>query len=327
MLLERSLANHPTPNKVWNFTSSVFMTVGVADTPWHPQFFSAATFESQRLTQDGTTIDPSHGLRLEEDPVAHFVILPIYQEDETLHRETLENLGRSPAAEKHMRMVLAMDRLVAATGHLLQGCDGQLSSAWWAFPTSLEATRCRPHWRELTSMFMTIGNADTLCHPQLFRPITFESQLTHFLDRPSVPVPFEKAFGLEGLIEENCMVAGVWVTAESCRMAEVVALSKFARWPRSYIDGRMSSRIRPVGGRTGAALFKFNEHHPQNREASSLKLLREMARPRPWTRSPGRPLPRSSSGRKSTDCSPESSQDSVWQPHTKVNTQKGKNGL
>ena len=37
------------------------------------------------------------------------------------------------------------------------------------------------------------------------------------------------AFGLEGLIEENCMVAGVWVTAESCIMAEVVALSKFAR--------------------------------------------------------------------------------------------------
>ena len=27
-------------NKVWNFTSSVFMTVGVADTLWHPQFFS-----------------------------------------------------------------------------------------------------------------------------------------------------------------------------------------------------------------------------------------------------------------------------------------------
>ena len=33
------------------------MTVGDAHTPWHPQFFSVATFESQRLTQDGTTID------------------------------------------------------------------------------------------------------------------------------------------------------------------------------------------------------------------------------------------------------------------------------
>ena len=48
---------------------------------------------------------------------------------------------------------------------------------------------CRPHRRDLTSMFMTIGDADTLCHPQLFRPVTFESQLAHFHDRPSVPVP------------------------------------------------------------------------------------------------------------------------------------------
>ena len=35
----------------------------------------------------------------------HFVILPIYQEDETLHRETFENLASSPSAEKHMCMV------------------------------------------------------------------------------------------------------------------------------------------------------------------------------------------------------------------------------
>ena len=53
--------------------------------------FSAATFESQRLTQDGTTIYPSHGLRLEEGPVAHIVILPIYQEDVTVLHETLES--------------------------------------------------------------------------------------------------------------------------------------------------------------------------------------------------------------------------------------------
>ena len=32
-------------NKVWDFTSRVFLTVGVADTPWHPQFSSAFTFE------------------------------------------------------------------------------------------------------------------------------------------------------------------------------------------------------------------------------------------------------------------------------------------
>ena len=54
-------------------------------------FFSAATFESLHLTQDSTTIDPSHGLRLEDEPVAHFVILPIYHEVVTILRETLES--------------------------------------------------------------------------------------------------------------------------------------------------------------------------------------------------------------------------------------------
>ena len=34
---------------------------------------------------------------------------PNYQEDETLHREILENLGRSPSAEKHMSNVLAVE--------------------------------------------------------------------------------------------------------------------------------------------------------------------------------------------------------------------------
>ena len=43
--------------------SSVFMTVGDADTPWHPQFFGAVTFESLRLTENGATVDPSDGLR------------------------------------------------------------------------------------------------------------------------------------------------------------------------------------------------------------------------------------------------------------------------
>ena len=33
---------------------------------------------------------------LEEDFVAHFVVHPNYQEDESMHRETLENLGSSP---------------------------------------------------------------------------------------------------------------------------------------------------------------------------------------------------------------------------------------
>ena len=53
-------------------------------------------------------------------------------------------------------------------------------------------------------------------------------------------------------------------TAESCIVSEVVAQSYFAMWPRSYIDERISSRIRSEGGRIGAVLFKSNGHQPKN---------------------------------------------------------------
>ena len=61
--------------------------------------------------------------------VAHFVVLPNYQEVDTVHRETLENLGCSLATEKLKRTVLTMEglegpntqdkaeRLMATTGH------------------------------------------------------------------------------------------------------------------------------------------------------------------------------------------------------------------
>ena len=39
--------------------SSVFMTVDDPDTPWHPQLFSAVSFEPQRLTEDGATVRTS----------------------------------------------------------------------------------------------------------------------------------------------------------------------------------------------------------------------------------------------------------------------------
>ena len=46
---------------------------------------------------------------LEGDLVAHFVVHPNYQEDESLHRETLENLGSSPFAKKHVHIELAKE--------------------------------------------------------------------------------------------------------------------------------------------------------------------------------------------------------------------------
>ena len=41
---------------MWNFTNSVFMNFGGADTPLHPQFYSAVTFESQSLTEDSARL-------------------------------------------------------------------------------------------------------------------------------------------------------------------------------------------------------------------------------------------------------------------------------
>ena len=59
--------------------SSVFMAVGDANTPKHPQLFSATTFESQCLTEDGDMLHTSDGRRHSDvrigeplDPVLRF---------------------------------------------------------------------------------------------------------------------------------------------------------------------------------------------------------------------------------------------------------------
>ena len=80
--------------------------------------------------------------------------------------------------------------------------------------------------------------------------------------------------------------------------------------PRSVEDRR--TYIRPLGGRTGAVPFlHFNGHQPQN-----------------WKRSPGMPLPSAVSCRLTWQSSRrEFAGLSVWQPHTKVNTNEGETGF
>ena len=46
-------------------------------------------------------------------------------------------------------------------------------------------------------------------------------------------------------------------------MSVLVSRSGVAQWPRSYIDERISTRIRPEGGRTGAVHSKFNGTNPR----------------------------------------------------------------
>ena len=73
---------------------------------------------------------------LEGDLVAHFVVHPNYQEDETMHRETLENLDRCLETKKHKHVVLTMVGLEGPNtqdSQAFHGGDwlhGHLSSCW-----------------------------------------------------------------------------------------------------------------------------------------------------------------------------------------------------
>ena len=67
----------------------------------------------------------------------------------------------------------------------LRGDDGHLSFTWYCWqggwqiiqhpvglPTALEAGE-ESHRRDLSSVFMTVGDADTFWHPQFFSTVTF----------------------------------------------------------------------------------------------------------------------------------------------------------
>ena len=84
---------------------------------------------------------------------------------------------RSPFTEKYVSIVLAME---AGDGseHSRQSSayrsgDG---TAYTGFLQALEELGCGPHWRELCSEFMSVGDADTLRLPQLFGVITYEAE-------------------------------------------------------------------------------------------------------------------------------------------------------
>ena len=83
--LSSGISDSSGRNKVWNFTSSLFI-------------------------------------------LTHSVVLPNYQEDETMLRETLENRGRALSTEKHKRIVLAMKAPRVRTCKFLE--DAHFSCAW-----------------------------------------------------------------------------------------------------------------------------------------------------------------------------------------------------
>jgi hypothetical protein len=127
----------------------------------------------------------------------HIIILPNYKEDELMLQQTLENLGRSAIAGSCMRVVLAMEgregpsgqhkaeRLMQKTRHLFSDImaayhppnlsgelAGKSSNTQWAYRAALQ------HWRlelanvDASKVFLTVGDADTLWHPQFFSALT-----------------------------------------------------------------------------------------------------------------------------------------------------------
>ena len=80
--------------------SSVFMTVVDPDTPWHPQFFRAVTLESQRIriVHQHIVAESRH----------HLVCRHLFADTRATHHPA-DVADRPPSAEKHVRMVLAME--------------------------------------------------------------------------------------------------------------------------------------------------------------------------------------------------------------------------
>ena len=110
---------------------------------------------------------------VKEDPVTCVVVLPYFLEDEAVLRENLENLGRSPPAEKHMRVVLATEARKGPHSH-----DSRVSHCGNWFTCSRQFTKnpFGPNtvWNFTSSVFKTVGEADTPWHPQFFSAVMLE---------------------------------------------------------------------------------------------------------------------------------------------------------
>lgn len=131
--------------------------------------------------------------------VMHIVILPNYQENEAMLLETLENLGRAPLAQDSMYVVLAMEereeggrlkaaRLISQSSHLFAGIvdtyhpekisgelAGKSSNCQWAYSRALRHFASDIAKLPASRVFLTVGDADTLWHPQFFSAMSFQA--------------------------------------------------------------------------------------------------------------------------------------------------------
>lgn len=153
-------------------------------------------------------LDKLHSGSLESLGVMHIVLLPNYKEDEQMLLHTLQNLGRSAMASNFLRVVLAMEeregaeasgkanRLIEETKHLFAGITatfhppgisgevaGKSSNTQWAYREALKYWASDLGRADPTRVFVSVGDADTLWHPQFFSALTCEALSLHPLER------------------------------------------------------------------------------------------------------------------------------------------------
>lgn len=130
----------------------------------------------------------------------HIVILPNYKEEEQMLLHTLKNIARSVLAKDRIRVVLAMEaregqkgidkakRLIEQTKHLFKDViasyhpegvpaevPGKSSNSQWAYRQALRHYASDLSKLDASRVFLTIGDADTLWHPQFFSAMTYQA--------------------------------------------------------------------------------------------------------------------------------------------------------
>jgi len=170
---------------------------------WISNLALASIYGAYRTRQD-TQIDWNAKLEEAQDAredgfdVLHIVILPNFKEHEGMLLETLENLASSPMALDRVRVVLACEaregptvhekanRLISKTEHLFADIfatyhpenvpgevAGKSSNTQYAYRESLRHYGPILQGCDLSRVFVTVGDADTLWHPQYLSALTY----------------------------------------------------------------------------------------------------------------------------------------------------------
>ncbi|CAE7641164.1 unnamed protein product [Symbiodinium sp. CCMP2592] len=164
---------------------------------------SIATLRGIHQLREASSIDWHERLRQipeeERSGVKHIILLPNYMESEKMLKETLDYLARSKLAKNCLHVVLGMEgregqparakaeRIIAEKKHLFadifatyhpQGLPGEVagksSNTQWAFREALRRYGASLSKRDLSKVFLTVADADTLLHPNYLSAMTYQ---------------------------------------------------------------------------------------------------------------------------------------------------------